>query len=511
MDLAKVSMQVRPRTPHEAADLGFVMARQWFVPLLLLAVVPTLPLMLCLFILFYDQPWWAVLILWWIKPLWETLQLQFLGAALFDPDVQWRPFLSQWRRHYFHHFFAKLLVQRWGLSRSFDMPVLELEQLQGQQRRQRLNILHRNTGSTPVWLTLLGNTVEGLLVLGLVAGAWLLVPVKMELDFNLLDLLTHPLIFSALAWGGWLAMMLVSPFYVAGGFMLYINRRIWLEAWDIELVFRQLAARSSTRKTLHSLLLPLLLLLAIPVFMLPAQSQAESLTPAQSQQQIIEILESDDFNQLQDKTELRWAKDTSRTDESGTGKESGLLEHIKKLKQWLQQFPTLEKWLKQLAKLPQLLETVLWGASIGVLVYLLFRFRHRLLPHSALAQPAAQKTTPTHLFGLELQPHSLPPDVLAQARQFWQQQKPRDALSLLYRAALSHLLHEDEIHLADSHTETEILSLCQQQLATPRAGYFQMLTHHWMTLAYAHQRPDENGFDQLCLGWPEFVSRGAAK
>ena len=63
MDLGKITARVRPRNPHEAADLGIVMARQWFRPLLLLGVLPSFPLMLLLFILFYDQPWWAALIL----------------------------------------------------------------------------------------------------------------------------------------------------------------------------------------------------------------------------------------------------------------------------------------------------------------------------------------------------------------------------------------------------------------------------------------------------------------
>src|SRR5690606_18740339 len=61
VDLGKITAQVRPRNPNEAADLGVVMARQWFWPLLILWVLPSFPLMLVLFILFYDQPWWAAL------------------------------------------------------------------------------------------------------------------------------------------------------------------------------------------------------------------------------------------------------------------------------------------------------------------------------------------------------------------------------------------------------------------------------------------------------------------
>ena len=39
------------------------------------------------------------------------------------------------------------------------------------------------------------------------------------------------------------AVCVVEPFYVAGGFGFYINRRIYLEGWDIDLTFRKLASR----------------------------------------------------------------------------------------------------------------------------------------------------------------------------------------------------------------------------------------------------------------------------
>jgi hypothetical protein len=34
-------------------------------------------------------------------------------------------------------------------------------------------------------------------------------------------------------------VLFLEPFYVAGGFALYLNRRAELEAWDIEQEFRR--------------------------------------------------------------------------------------------------------------------------------------------------------------------------------------------------------------------------------------------------------------------------------
>lgn len=496
MDLGKITARVRPRNPHEATDLGIVMARRWFRPLLLLGALPSFPLMLLLFFLFREQPWWAALILWWLKPLWETLQLQFIAEALFNPQIRWQAVLKQAPHHLLRDILPKLLVQRWSLSRSFNMPVGELEQLKGDERSRRLAVLHRDGSSTSVWLTLFGNTVEGLLVLALFGAAWMLVPMEMEIDFSLTDLLDSPLLFPSLAWSAWLAMTLVSPFYVCCGFMLYINRRTWLEAWDIELVFRQLAHKvRQARNTLAALFM----LLVIPLLGgIPQPSYAE-LTPHEAQQQIIEILESDDFNEMKEKSELQWS---ARQEQSNTDWLQRQLDRLK-------DSTVLNALLRLMNRIPNVLEALLWGVAIALLVFLIYRFRHLIVPTLRQHAPSSTTPRPTQLFGLDLSRQSLPDDPLALARQLWQQQRQREALSLLYRAALSHLVHQDQVPLEESHTENECVALCRRTVDTFRADYFQQLTRHWIKLAYAHHLPDNASFERLCEHWQSFTQRGA--
>ncbi len=487
------------------------MARQWFRPLLMLGVLPSFPLMLVLFILFYKQPWWAALVLWWLKPLWETLQLHFIADALFNPQLQWRSVMARSRKLLFHQFFAKLLLQRWSLSRSFNMPVSELEHLTGHARRKRLTTLHRDANSTSVWLTLFGNTVEGLLVIALFAALWMLVPMKLEVDYTMSDLVDSPLLFPALAWVAYLAMALVSPFYVCCGFMLYINRRTWLEAWDIELSFRQLAAKSR-KNTQHTG--AILIFLALPLLAIAPADKLRAdtaFTPEASQQQITEILESDDFNQMQDKTGLRWVESNRQNELQEDPHPAWLTRQLERLDKWIKQSPFMNGILNVLSTVPNLLEAVLWGTVIASVVFLIYRFRHTIMPGWLGQAPEKKAQRPTHLFGLELDQLSLPEDVLAQSRHLWHQQKQREALSLLYRAALSHLIHEDQVLLKDSHTEAECVALCRRQVITSRSDFFQNLTQHWITLAYAHQLPDDRGFETLCAGWPTFYSEKAAR
>lgn len=506
MDIGKITAQVRPRNPNEATDLGIVMARRWYGPLLLLGVLPTLPLTLLLFFIFRDQLWWAVLILWWIKPLWETLQLHFIAEALFNPNVQWRDILRRAFTLIRHQFFAKLITQRLSLSRSFNMPVDELEQLRGTQRRRRLNILHRDASGSRIWLTLLGNAAESMLVLAVFATTWLLMPVKLEVDFELNDILESPLLFPTIVWATYGAMMLISPFYVCSGFMLYINRRTWLEAWDIELVFRQLAARITQTGKAALLIGGLCLLPLITQSSDVIASPATTFTPEQSQQAIIEILEGDDFNAMETKTGLRWRKDL--LDNEPDDVTDNLLQRgWQHIETWLQKSTALQTLLNGLAKLPSLLEIILWGLFSAIIAYLLYRVRHVIGPGWKAPVRNHGRTKPSQLFGLALDQDSLPHDVLDNARTLWQSGRQREALSLLYRAALSHLVHERHVPLEASHTESECVAVCRNNSDRMNAEYFQQLTSHWIALAYAHRLPSDEHFIRLCEGWPAFVSR----
>ena len=57
----------------------------------------------------------------------------------------------------------------------------------------------------------------------------------------------------------WLAMTVVEPFFVGGGFGLYLNRRTQIEAWDVEIAFRKLRARLAATAAPFALVIACLL------------------------------------------------------------------------------------------------------------------------------------------------------------------------------------------------------------------------------------------------------------
>jgi hypothetical protein len=154
-----------------------------------------------------------------------------IGATLLAlPRLLWRQWLPV------------LTWLRFDPARSFHLPVLQLENLRGRERRARQRVLDQDRRGSS-WLTIICLNIDFALQLALLALLGMLLPELINMDFLLW--LEH---FSRLEQIGLnllalLALSIIEPFYVAAGFALYLNRRTILEAWDIEIGFRRLAER----------------------------------------------------------------------------------------------------------------------------------------------------------------------------------------------------------------------------------------------------------------------------
>lgn len=243
MRLDAIAAELRPRNAWEATDLGMAMVRHWFGPVYRAWLALALPLFLALHLLCWGNwhliPW----LLWWFKPLLDRPPLYVLSHALFGALPDRRPFWRDLPGLLRRQALAALTLRRFDAARSFSLPVTQLEGLSGQARRQRLRDLGRPGRGPAIWLTVVGANLEIALDLALIILAWMLIPEFVALDF-------FDLVDDSNAWGqlwlnmvGFCGMSLVEPFYVAAGFALYLNRRTWREAWDLELGFRRLAAR----------------------------------------------------------------------------------------------------------------------------------------------------------------------------------------------------------------------------------------------------------------------------
>jgi len=244
VELERLAAVVRPRAAWEAIDLGFSMARLWWLDIMRPWLVLTLPLFVGLNWLLLDYLWLVPLLFWWFKPWFERIPLYVASRALFGDTPSMRQTLTACPGLLVHRSIAAVTWSRISLTRSFYLPLWQLEKLSGQAYRDRASILAPKSHSDAMWLTIICIHFETLLIACVTLFVFLMIPDSLY-EFDPVDVISGlPVAFQLLInIAYYSAITLLEPFYVCAGFSLYLNRRTSLEAWDIELAFRRLRKR----------------------------------------------------------------------------------------------------------------------------------------------------------------------------------------------------------------------------------------------------------------------------
>lgn len=506
MRLSDASVVIRPRTAWEAMDLGVLMAREYRLLLMGSWALVSLPVFVLITALLWQYPSTALFVFWWLKPAFDRLPLYILSKALFGETPSIKQAVRQWPKLLKGQLLASLTWRRLSLSRSFLMPVSQLEGLDGPARQKRLGVLQQRNAGAARWLTTIGVHLEIGLWFGCMALLYLFIPqnVEMEWDWQRLALATS----SEKLWlehlsNAFYALILVfwEPIYVACGFSLYLNRRTVLEAWDLELAFRRLRQRLSSVAPLLLVIIGLTLLPFSPPAMADASSPAKPLNTQDASQSIKSLLDKPPFKNPETVTRYRFGED--KTPVKNKAHSDG------KLPDWLKALLNNlnSNTFKRIA---QGLEVLLWGLLIGVLIMLAWRYREWLstfVSRRGPRKPNVMKPVPTQLFGLELGTETLPDDVASAAEDLWATQ-PREALGLLYRGLLSRLLHDFNLPLKSADTEGQVLARVHQLQQPQLLAFSDELTRHWQNLAYGHHLPPLSAQQKLCTDWRTLFSSG---
>jgi hypothetical protein len=268
-----------------------------------------------------------------------------------------------------------------------------------------------------------------------------------------------------LAYGA--AVLVLEPFYVAAGFGLYLNRRTLLEGWDIEVALRSIAAR-------HAVVLLFTLFAFFAA--VPMQGYAQE---KDAKKEIAEVLKAKEFGYYKDVK--RWQprpKDAKDSDMSWLRRLFG---------DWLDWFDG--SWLRGIGyALAKAGEVLMWLGAGALLAYAIW-WASRMLPRLNAPKPEPYRP-PAALFGMDLAPEKLPADVAAAAIALAREGKLREALGLLYRGALSELVHKRGVQLLSSHTEGEAVRLA-------KLPYFAVLVDVWLQCAYARRVPAATDVERL--------------
>ncbi|MCP4409622.1 MAG: DUF4129 domain-containing protein [Gammaproteobacteria bacterium] len=499
MELDKATVVIRPRNAWEAMDLGFKLIRHWWSSVYAAWFATVFPFFVVLNIVFYDHLWIAGLMFWWLKPLYDRIVLYVIGHALFGATPTLQQTFNKLPGLLKTGLFAHLTLRRGDLARSFNLPVWQLEALGARARRSRRRLLQQRSRSQAVWLTVVCLHLESVLSIGLIGALLLFIPEGHD------DALWQQIIsgeqtlwyqmFSNVSY--FIAVSVMEPMYVGAGFSLYLNRRTHLEAWDIELIFRRMAARLSRpgSSTVTALVVIGLVSITMPVSLALTPAQANTSVPEQQQiavqrldptlakEVMSSVLEQPEFRTTEEKVQwsLRFLEEGSQPgDPKGIW---GLFEITDVV--------------------AAVTEILLWVALVvGIVMIVVYRERWVGL-FNKQAIKAQDYTAPETLFGMDIRAETLPEDIAGEARRLWNKGQGRDALSLLYRGSLMVLVNRERLQLNSGHTEGDVLALCQTRLSAQRAHYLGRLTGLWQALAYGHLVPEDEQALSLCDQWSQ--------
>jgi hypothetical protein len=235
-----LELQMRPRAPHEAADLGIRLCQASAREVYRCYLAVAIPLALLATSLFEIRPWLTVVVMWCAKPWLDRTVLYVLSRAAFGQRTTLADLWSDQRQVWWSQLILTWTWRRLSPWRSFTQAVYQLEGHSFFRLRQRILQVRRKYSGAAAIMTSAFAFAETGLALALFSLTYWMAPGNENFDFatffsgagNL-----HLALISSIAYV--IAVLFLEPFYVAAGFGMYLNRRAELEAWDIEQEFRR--------------------------------------------------------------------------------------------------------------------------------------------------------------------------------------------------------------------------------------------------------------------------------
>ncbi|MCR6663695.1 MAG: DUF4129 domain-containing protein [Luteimonas sp.] len=513
MRLESVRVELRPRSQWEAVELGMALVRRHAALIWRPWMLVTLPL----FAIFnatawaLDMLWLATVAMWWLLPLFDRIPMFVLSRAVFGDPPAARQTLAAQRNWGWRAMRGMLTWRRFSPWRAATLPVDLLEGLQGPALRTRRGVIGNGIQGHAVLVTIACQLFVASLAISLVMLALMFVPTELlseSLRAMWSLLFEQPPRGVQLALNGvlWLAMSAVEPFFVGAGFGLYLNRRVHIEAWDIEIALRRMRSRVATVSAV--------LLVACSLSLLPAQpASAQTMQRMQEDREraatapkapvedaaersrrptlpevfgeeavvdhapFAESVERAYADPLLDRKTVERVWEKRKPDEPPQpGDYPGFLLALAKLFALVGEFGL---WLVfgSLALLLALTAKLWWPWMRGI--------ARGPLPESEIVQAAV------------VSPEALPDDLADAVRTLWRAGRRRRALALLYRGSVEAMALRAGIALVPGATEAECLRASRRMPEAEDRAAFAGMVRTWQYAAYAERMPGDGEFESL--------------
>ncbi|MFZ5548012.1 MAG: DUF4129 domain-containing protein [Pseudomonadota bacterium] len=238
------------------------------------------------------------------------------------------------------------------------------------------------------------------------------------------------------------------------------------------------------------------LLLVGAVAMVPAHAQAPSapVAPAAAasgaapvtadavERVVQQLRDEEHFGRKEPERYLRFKKDTDKDKKPGTTTDHS--------KSWWSHFI---EWLNQAGRVGV---WTLGALAVALVVVLGLRtWRQADAGGAAIAPTAA---APRRVRQYDIRPESLPADVGGTAWAQWQAGDRHAALVLLYRGALSRLVHRHSVPIRASSTEGDCMGLAARHAPGARSDFFAAVARARLVGSYAGRWPADAEVQALC-------------
>lgn len=519
MELSKLQINLRPRPNAQALDLGFALLRAHAKDTYLAWLILFLPCVAVDAVLSWLLPhyeWLWYLLPWWIRPLLERAPLYVLSRKVFGENATWKEALRAWPSQLGGGWFR--LLTWWRLfvpGRGLYQPIWQLEGARGKAAAERRSVLRKGgTGWSASLFGIACANFEMVLELGLMTFIGIFLSSDDAINpFSFLDGTKVQSPFAiALAFACYaFAAGIVGPIYTACCFTQYLNRRATLEAWDIEIVLRQLKPPPA-KKRLAPILVAALACITISLGLHSSSARAANASapnaaagkcepPDWVRDRVSDHPDHHDAEQkkLRDEVARLFSDDE---DLRGYRCEESWVRKIKAEKKPEKPEDKDSFFFKNAELIARLLKIAVIIFAAGLVLWALYRYREKL----GFYVPEKKTARATEVGGFDIRPESLPEDVVADVRRLWQAGKRREALALLYRATLSRLANREGVNLDKGATEGDCLrsaetAMLQGRLDAAKFGAVAAAIELWQQGAYAGRWPDDGTLSSRCAAW----------
>lgn len=241
MQVNGLAVALRPRPMSEATDLGVALVQTharsiWRCYAPVWVVLTGLALAAV-----HVAPWLPALLIFWLKPWLDRTLLFVLSRVVFGQATHFGDVWRQRAQVWAGQPISTLLWCRFSPWRSYTQAIGQLEGQRGKAFwARRKQLLHARQGAA-FGMQWVYSNVELALSLGFVVLLFWLSPQgeftgQLSWMKGLQDSVSAVTVLALLQAS---VVLVVEPFFVAAGFAMYLNRRVELEAWDIEQEFRR--------------------------------------------------------------------------------------------------------------------------------------------------------------------------------------------------------------------------------------------------------------------------------